>query len=308
MLSLILKLATERFSIRFVGDAVESGAIDVKDLAPTLLAVGELIEESNRVLNKGRASVKVSIRPDFQSGSFEGFLELAVSFFDMAKNLFSDDKPLDARGILEIIGFSVATVATTEAAREIIPTLYELIRKVGVRKPISAMKVQTGDVSITLDDSDVLKSRNMVFDLYSDGRVNKAFVKVAQPVEREGIESIQLGIKAPDSNALPMEITKKDLPIMEILEERSEGFEVLEESTSVRVLSVERVDFSGELKWALNDGAARIHASILDTDFLERVERGEIAFTRGSLIRAEVKVAATRTRNGKLSNVVCYLI
>ena len=64
-----------------------------------------------------------------------------------------------------------------------------------------------------------------------------------------------------------MEITKKDLPIMEILEERSEGFEVLEESTSVRVLSVERVDFSGELKWALNDGAARIHASILDTDF-----------------------------------------
>ena len=50
-------MATERFEITFAGDAVEAGTIDVKDFAPTLLAVGGLIEQSNRVLNEGKAGV-----------------------------------------------------------------------------------------------------------------------------------------------------------------------------------------------------------------------------------------------------------
>jgi len=293
-------LATERFSIRFLGEAVESGVIDVKDLAPTLLAVGELIEESNRVLNGDRASVKVGIRPDFQSGSFEGTLELAVSFFEFAKNVFSKDKPLDARQILDAIGFSVTTVG---AVAEAIPSLYELVRRIGLRKPTSVMKLEAGDTRLTLDDAEVLKTLDLAVDLYSDDKVSRALVRVGKALtERTGIDAIQMGIALPGSDSLPMEYTKKDAPILEALEEKSEAFEVLGESTSVRVFGVKRVDFSGDLKWALHDGKNRFHASILDTKFLQQVQHGEIAFASDTLIRAESKEIQTLTATGKLNS------
>ena len=131
-------METARFEIKFVGEAVASGAIDVKYLAPTLLAVGDLIEESNRVLNGNRALVSVQLKADFQPGSFEGLLELGVSFLDQAKNLFAEGGLHDAKGILESIGFWGCSGVT----------LYRLIRKIGFRKQISEASLQGEQVSI----------------------------------------------------------------------------------------------------------------------------------------------------------------
>ena len=49
------------FKISYGGPAVENGTMDVSDLAPALLAVGEIFREINKELNGERAEVKTNV-------------------------------------------------------------------------------------------------------------------------------------------------------------------------------------------------------------------------------------------------------
>ncbi len=286
-------MATARFEIRFTGTAVESGAIDVKDLAPTLLSIGKLIEESNRVLNEDRASASVRVRAEFQPGSFEGVLELAISFFDKAKHLFAEGRLHDAREILETIGFYGGVPST----------LYLVIRQIGKRKPKSATILQTGKVSIELEDGEEdgekVETSKAVAELYNDIKVLQAARDIAKPVEREGLDAIQFG---PKGKTPTTEITKTDLPVMDSWTLETEEVETLHKGTSERVLGVVRPSFSGDYKWTLLDGDKPVPAAMEDQSFVNKVETGEIGFASMSLIKAEVEITATRSKTGKLGS------
>ncbi len=46
----------------YEGPAVESGLMDVRDLASALLAFGNLVEATNRIVNGENATAKVQVR------------------------------------------------------------------------------------------------------------------------------------------------------------------------------------------------------------------------------------------------------
>lgn len=58
------------FSLIFEGRAVDNGEIDVQDLAPSLLALGALIQAANAELNGQAARVAVKLQTT-RSGSFQ---------------------------------------------------------------------------------------------------------------------------------------------------------------------------------------------------------------------------------------------
>lgn len=68
-----------RFEIAFEGDPFNSGEIDVRDLAPTLLAFGTLIQSANRALNGDRADARLSVSST-EKGSFMAALVTDVSW------------------------------------------------------------------------------------------------------------------------------------------------------------------------------------------------------------------------------------
>ena len=78
------------FSIAYMGDAVEDGSMSAKDMAASLLAVGELFDAANDTLNHGAVKVEIRVRA-VSKGSFEIDLEVLQSLYKEMVNLFSGD-------------------------------------------------------------------------------------------------------------------------------------------------------------------------------------------------------------------------
>ena len=74
--------------------------MDVKDLAPALLAIDSLLEEANRILNKGRARTAVQVRT-FSPGSIEVALDVSLKLSE----LFSWEDVENARSILKLLAY-----------------------------------------------------------------------------------------------------------------------------------------------------------------------------------------------------------
>ncbi len=58
------------FSIKFDGPALASHQMDVRELAPALIALSNLLEEANRIAFPDSDQIRVQIKGNFKSGSF----------------------------------------------------------------------------------------------------------------------------------------------------------------------------------------------------------------------------------------------
>jgi hypothetical protein len=99
------------FQLAYDGEALRDHAMDVDELAPALLAVGNLCREANRSLNEGRAEVAVRVRADFERKCFDIHFELIQSLYEQVKTLLGDDHVTTAKTLLEWIGLPGPTGA-----------------------------------------------------------------------------------------------------------------------------------------------------------------------------------------------------
>ena len=285
-------MSTAQFQIKFDGEGLRAGTMDVRSLAPSLLAIADLIDESNRVINQNRASVSLKVRGDFEASSFENTLELTLSFYEQTRALLLGSDVQDAKELLQTIGVLGGSALGVRS-------LLGLLKKIRGRKPKRVrLEKQSGAESkaiIELEGEDVETSKP-VADLYNDIKVLQAAREIARPLDEQGIDVLELGEKTGGRQR----IDKSDLPALEApLAEVGE--ETLLDSTYRRVFGVVRPSFSEDYVWALSDGENNIRVTMSDTAFLKEVESGALAFSSGSLIEADVSSVTSRTPTGKLT-------
>lgn len=267
------------FSVAFCGPALESGSMNVRELAPALLAFGALLEESNRVLNGGAASVSVHVKR-FEDGSFGISFDVAQKLADQLVDLLSGSSITAASNLIQLLGFAGMTGAS----------LWALIKRARGRKPLKAKKLEDGNVEIDFSE-ELLVVPAKVFDLYRDVKVRKELENALKPLEKDGVTSLEI-----KSDGQVIEGASKAETAWFHTPETED--EKIEEDERTAVFSIHSLSFKDDNKWRLSDGTNTFYVTISDKAFLQKMNDNLAYFAKGDLLKVRLNVKTWAVADG----------
>ena len=278
--------------ITYEGAALADGVMDVRELAPALLAFGDLVRDANSILNGERAIVRVLVCADFRKGSFAVDFEIIQKLLDRAMGLLTGDEIDKANAILRFLGIGSAY------------GLFQLVRKIGSRRVKNVVPVESttpsGTVRLEIEGmTELIEVAEEVAQLAKDQRMRENLAGVTRPLTREGVESLRIHCEDDTPTVITSEEADSYLPPTLTIEDDDAATE-----TSYRTrLAVHTVTLGGDMtaKWRFHDGENLIWVRIEDPEFCERVRTGE-PFSKGDILDVTLRVQQTEDKDGRLSS------
>lgn len=288
--------ASVHFSIKYDGPALANHQMDVRELAPALLALAALLEESNKVAFPDAEAVRVHINGTFRAGSFGVDLIALQSVKNQIISMFSGPEASSAANLLGILS-ALGLLGSGG--------VIGIVRWLAGRKP-SSIKPVGENIVITIASAG--KEETMTVDLvagklFSNKVVRQSLVKIVAPLQAEGIDFFACG-KDGEAQAV---ITKAEAPWFDAA---GADYEVVSDTVSHAVLlQIESAVFKDGNKWRFNDGTVAFFAEIQDENFLARVDSGQERFGKGDVLLVDLQRIQSITENGlKMDNVVTRVV
>lgn len=286
-------MSSARFVIAFDGPGVTAGTIDVRDLAPALLALSRAIDAANRTINGDATPANIQVKAT-SVGSFEVDLNLVLQGWSAVKGLLLTEDGQAATALLTWLGFlGVPTITGIGYG------LIQLYRRLNGRS-ITQARQDGSTVTITVSDGETFVVPLEVLRLYKEIAVNHAIGQLLDTLEGDRVDRIEFR-SAPGQE--PVEVlTKSDreafaLPVPED--------ETVVDDTRRMALSIRSLAFQEGNKWRLYDGQNVITAKLEDKDFLGRVDRNEIRFAKSDVMICMVQTVQKQGVEGlKTEHVV----
>lgn len=270
------------FRIGFDGPAVDNGEIDVADLAPALLALGEFFEAANRALNKDRADVKLKIRAT-EKGSFVALLALDVSFITDILDAVSvhPDRITAANQLLDLI-IKGGTIAGGTVG------FFKALKWLKGGRPASATSNDDGTTSLTKDGTTIIVDQRTIVLLedISTREATEKFVKTS--FRQQGIKTVTLDEEDGENDEPDLTLTKADIGAATVPEPSEE--EITETSdTREALLKIVSAQFEEGYLWRFTDGTNTFTASMEDEDFVKRLDNSEIVLSKNDTLRCVIE-------------------
>lgn len=263
------------FTVAYDGPGLADHTIDVRDLAPVLLALGDVVEAANSALNGGRASVSIRVHAS-GDGCYSISFEVLQPIVEKVIDFLNGRDITAANNLLALIGF--ASTATVAAATSLLRLLKWLRGK-----PAKVVE-EHADGSRTVErDGEVMVIPYAVFVIYRSPLVRSAVERaIVDPLNVDGVEEFRT---VDAENAVV--VTKSEAgyyradPNSEVTVNRIE---------SRMVFTLADVSFRTDGKWRLHDGSATQPVAMEDAEFLRRIDAHEVAFAKDDVLVCDVQV------------------
>ncbi len=274
----------ERFYVIYDGWALEHHLMDVRDLAPAMIAVNDLLSNANKALNGDKADLNLKVNASFRAGSFGMELHTVVHFLSQIRDMFASDNASaisNAWTILEIVGF-VGSAG-----------LIGLIRFLKGKKPTKIID-EDGRLKVYLNETEYYETDGKVVKLYKNRTIVSDLNKMLEPLEKDGIDSFFVS-RTGDKKDADLAIDESELTYFEYQEIEND----LSENITETFVQIEAAVFKDNNKWKFDNGGSPINAAILDEEFLRKIDSGELRFGKGDLLKVRLKTIQTFA-HGKL--------
>ncbi|MEI7589872.1 MAG: hypothetical protein WCJ49_00930 [Deltaproteobacteria bacterium] len=275
-------MSIAQFKVSYDGPALDTGRMDVKELAPALLAIGAIIEEGNRLLNPGTARIIVNVK-NFEDGCFGISFEAVQTTYQQIIGFLSGEASTAAANLLVFLGFSKAIKIG----------LIQLIKITKGKKPTEIEELINGNIKLHFSDKDIEDPEidSGVFTLYRDVRVRREIENAMKPLEKDGIEAFQVY----DGADVFERVGKKEAAFFQL---PAISDEEIEQHETIKIFSIHSLSFKEDNEWRLSDGTNTFFVTISDHDFLLSVGQNRIAFSKGDLLKIRLKEKTWQTASG----------
>lgn len=269
------------FQVIYDGPALEGSLIDVRDLAPALLAFGDVIEQANATINDGHAKITLKVSASFKSGCFGIDFSVVQSLLDQALDLFKGTPIKSAKELLDYLGV-FSTIGGVVASSGV--GLIKVIKWLRNRPIQEIVLLEKNNVRIVLLDGESVEIERETLELLRNYKLRLALEKaIAEPLEKEGFESVAFRVEDRSDFIV---IRKEDRGFFKAPDAQKED---LLDKTEVANLQLLSVSFKEENKWRFTDGSNTFAAAVTDTHFLTRVAEGTESFTAGDILNVQLR-------------------
>lgn len=272
------------FRVFYDGEALRGSQMDVRELAPALLAFGDLLEHANRVVNDQKSTVAVRVKA-FHGGCFGIDFEVVQTVSQQVSNLFiQGGAAREALDLLNLLGINPTTVVLG---------LIGVLKRTRGRQPKARRTIEKGQTRLEFDDCETADMPDPVADLYLDSGVRESLARAVSPLNNPGIDSFYAEV-----NGTRVDLaTKGDMPSL-----AKPTFEPvrlpIDEEPQERYFSILSLSFKDDNKWRLTDGNTPFYVKITDAEFLGKVDRSMITFAKGDTLKVKLKTVQMQTDEG----------
>jgi hypothetical protein len=269
-----------RTTIKYDGSALAGKSMDVADLAPSLIALSDLIKAANRQFNGDRSGVKILVNANLDQNCFELFIDLAQTLWESVSNLIADDRVATIKEIAEWIGILGAGGSSI--------TLYALI-KILRGKTVESTTIEKNDgkdvlqIHIYGDSNHITVDKN-VYEMYSNQVIRNHAIKVLEPLTKDGYDSLEF---YDGKKKVYEHFDKSDVPSIDngnLPEIQPQNVVISKIKTIVRI---RKPAYEGNSKWTLVYKRA-IEAAIEDKDWLEKFQSNVVSAPPGSALEVDM--------------------
>lgn len=269
------------FTLKYDGSDLMNHEMDVKELSPALFALGEALEEANRVLNGNRTKVVLNVKA-FKDGSLGIDFNLVQDFASQALDLFNNKHVTGALNLIQVLLYGSGAVVG----------LVKVIKWIKNRKITNVVKLESGNVRIEVEDNDKLEIDNKTAKLLPVVKIRKSLETVIyQPLLKEGVDEVQFLSKDTESE----KITKEESKYFVSPELEEEPIDEQEYEISLQIINAVSQENN---KWRFSDGATSFWAEVKDEDFLKRVQSNTEAFAKDDILRVRILRKQFEVPNG----------
>jgi hypothetical protein len=269
---------TQAFRIKYDGEALSDHTIDVNDLAPALMALGDLMQEANHIANKDTSKISIKVKAT-ETGCFQIYIHAIQVVCDDAVGVLAGEKITALANLLGILGFAGLSGAG----------LIVLVKKLAGKPPKKITQKDGNEFEIETASGAVTITK-LEWEMYQSRTIRKSIYGIIKPLEKPGVETVEFI----DEKQIVNKITKTEVKYFIPPEEQVEPLQELPPRETY--VNVVHLWFKDGHKWKFSEGGNEWTAEIKDQKFIEKLLKGETSIHASDYLK--VKVKQTQSRKG----------